>query len=177
MRVLLLLAWMWSLVAVEVGGVSFPDRLTIHEAEVPLRGTAVQKWKVFWTVHATAWWQDAATDVLADTPKALELHYFHNIPASGFREATSEGFTRGCSPTELIALQERLDAWNAAYRDITKGERYRIAYHPEVGTSLITGGTTLVTVPGHDFSVAMFGIWLGPKPVEANHRRDLLKRR
>jgi len=174
MRALILLLLVTAVAAVEVAGVAFDDRLTIHDRDVPVRGTAVQKWKVFWTVHATAWWQDPATDVLADTPKALELHYFHDIPASGFRTATSEGFARSCTPAEMTALQERLDTWNAAYVDISKGARYRISYHPAQGTSLATAGRVLVTVPGADFAVAMFGIWLGPKPVEANHRRDLL---
>lgn len=171
---ILLLVLITALGAAEVGGVLFEDRLVLHGSGVPLRGTAVQKWKVLWTVHATAWWQDPATEVQADTPKALELHYFHDIPAEGFRTATSEGFARGCTRVELAALQERLDLWNAAYIDIAAGARYRISYHPERGTSLGTADRILITVPGADFAIAIFGIWLGPKPVEANHRRDLL---
>ncbi len=174
MRILFILALIGAISATEVAGVSFPNLLRVGDITLPLRGTAVQKYKVFWTVHATGWWQDPATAVLADTPMVLELHYFHDIPATGFREATEVGFRRGCSEAEYTALTAGLAAWNAAYVDITAGDRYRISYAPTVGTTLTKGGVDLVTVPGYPFAQAMFGIWLGPKPVEAGHRKDLL---
>jgi len=174
MRILLFPLMIGTLSAVDIAGVTFPGQVQVGTVTVPLRGTAVQKYKVFWTVHATGWWQDPATAILADTPMVLELHYFHDIPAKGFREATDEGFKRGCSTAEYTALTAGLAAWNAAYIDINAGDRYRITYAPQVGTTLVKGGRDLVTVPGHDFAQAMFGIWLGPKPVEVGHRKDLL---
>jgi len=174
MRILLIQCMVCAIAAADVAGVSFSDQLKVGDITLPLRGTAVQKYKVFWTVHATGWWQDPATAVLADTPMVLELHYFHDIPATGFREATEEGFKRGCTAAEYSVLAAGLTTWNAAYVDIAAGDRYRITYAPTVGTTLTKGGVDLVTVPGYPFAQAMFGIWLGPKPVEAGHRKDLL---
>ena len=42
--------------AAEISGVSFPDQLAIGDAAVPLRGTAVMKWKRMIKVHASATW-------------------------------------------------------------------------------------------------------------------------
>lgn len=172
MLTLLLLAH--STPAKEVSGTTFADTATIGSGEVPLRGTALQRWKVVFRVHTTGWWQDPATAVEADVPKRLELHYFHDIGADDFRKATDLGFQRQCDAAELATLQPRIAQWNALYSDITAGQRYRITYVPGVGTELAKDGTVLGTVTGADFAKRMFGIWIGEKPVETGHRKDLL---
>jgi Chalcone isomerase-like len=169
--------WLMSVVVllgVELHGVNFPDRLTVNAQEIPLRGTAHQTWKIWWTVHVTAWWQNPAAAFTDDTTKVLELAYFHNIPASAFVTATKDGFARGRKPEELVPLQARIEQWNAAYQDIKKGERYRMTYVPNQGTSLIHGEKELVRIPGLDFANGLFGIWLGDNPVDGAHRTDLL---
>lgn len=174
MRSLLIAGLTAVLGAADIAGTTFPDRLAIAGQDVALRGTALQKWKVVFKVHTTGWWQDPASAVLADVPKALELHYFHDIEAEHFRKATSEGFARGRSAADQAALAAGLATWNAAYVDIREGERYRITYEPGRGTSLSKSGADLVTVPGVPFMEAIFGIWLGPHPVDKGHREGLL---
>lgn len=163
-----------SLAAADIAGTTFPDRLAVAGQDLPLRGTALQRWKVVFKVHTTGWWQDPASAVLADVPKALELHYFHDIEAAHFRQATQDGFARGRSAADLAALAPGLATWNAAYVDIREGQRYRITYDPAHGTTLSRDGTDLVTVPGVTFMEAIFGIWLGAHPVDRGHREDLL---
>lgn len=160
----------WS---VDVGGVAFPDQVVVGGQDIPLRGTAVQKWKVFWTVHSTAWWQGPTALVHDDIGKVLELYYFHDIPAKGFREATTTGISMGRTAPEVAELQARIDAWNAAYVDVKEGDRYRIVYAPGKGTALVHNGVEITVVPGLDFANAVFDIWLGDKPVDVGHRNDL----
>lgn len=175
MRSILIMAWACLLGAAEISGTTYPATVTIDGAIVPLRGMALQRWKLVVKVHTTAWWQEPATAVFDDTAKALELHYFHDIPADGFRQATREGFSRGRTPAEVAALAADLATWNAAYVDIREGDRYRIEYHPGRGTRLLRNGVALVTIPGTAFMQAIFGIWLGSDPVDSGHRDALLK--
>jgi Chalcone isomerase-like len=190
MRRVLILRWLFVLAmfgvkvpAVELEGIHFPDRLLINAQELPLRGTAEQTWKIWWTIHVTGWWQSADKPFTDDATKVLELAYFHDIPASAFVTATKDGFARGRSSEQLIPLQTRIEQWNAAYRDIKKGQHYRMIYRPQKGTTLVLREKTaqdkfqeteLVTIPGLDFANGLFGIWLSDHPVDRAHRDDLL---
>ncbi len=165
-----------ALPAAEAGGVVFPDRITVAETAVPLRGTAVMKWKRLITVHASACWLPPGEDALADVPKAFELHYFHDISAADFRTATEESLQRSAAPELVAALRPRIDRFNALYQDIAEGQRYRLTYRPGVGTELAKDGVALGTIEGADFAQAIFGIWLGPKAIDARFRDRVLGR-
>ena len=163
--------------AAEISGVSFPDQLAIGDAAVPLRGTAVMKWKRMIKVHASATWLPTGqSDALADVPKAFELHYFHDIDAADFRTATEESLAASSSPEAIVALRPRIDRFNALYQDIKEGQRYRLTYRPGVGTELAKDGTPLGTIEGADFAQAIFGIWLGPKAIDDDFRDRVLGR-
>jgi len=160
--------------AAEINGVSFPDQLAIGSDTVPLRGTAVMKWKRMVTVHASAVWLPPGQDALADVPKAFELHYFHDIDAADFRKATEESLAASAAPEAIAALRPRIDRFNALYQDITQGQRYRLTYRPRVGTELAKDGAPLGIIEGADFAHAIFGIWLGPKAIDDSFRDRVL---
>lgn len=160
--------------AAEIQGVHFDDQATIGDSVIPLRGTALQRWKVMFRVHVTGWWQDPASEVLADVPKRLELRYFHDISAKDFVKATDEGLSKSCAdPAVYAALSAERTAWNALYQDIADGSRYTITYAPGAGTTLAKDGVALGTVAGAEFAARLFGIWLGDHPVSTDHRDDL----
>ena len=163
-----------GITATEISGTTFADSADLAGVTVPLRGTALQRWKVVFRVHTTGWWQDPATAVEADVAKRLELHYFHDISVADFITATDLGFKRQCSDVEFQALKPRIDRWNALYANIKEGQRYRITYIPGSGTELAKDGVSLGTIEGADFGKYMIGIWIGEKPVEAGHRKDLI---
>lgn len=175
-RLILLLALaVLAAPAAEINGVSFPDQLAIGEATVPLRGTAVMKWKRMVKVHASACWLPSGqTDALADVPKAFELHYFHDIDAADFRKATEESLEASTSPEAIAALRPRIERFNALYQDIKEGQRYRLTYRPGVGTELAKDGAPLGIIEGADFAQAIFGIWLGPKAIDDGFRDRVL---
>jgi len=115
-------------------------------------------------------------DVLQDTPKRLELHYFHGIPASGFGEAAWKVMARMLDQPELERIRARADRIADAYQDVAPGDRYALTYLPSVGTQLSLNGASKVTIPGADFAAAYFGIWLGSDPIDRPLRDQLLAR-
>jgi hypothetical protein len=54
-----------------------------------------------------------------------------------------------------------------------KGDVLDLTWLPGTGT-LVRGRGKSLTIPGKDFADALLSVWLGPKPVEASLKRDLL---
>jgi len=164
---------------VSISGVDFAPTATIGEAEIPLRGGGLFRYAAVFRVYAGVLYAPpgiAGEDILsADVPKRLELHYLLDISAEDFRKSGLAFLEKQQRPEELAALADRLEAFNAAYRDVGKGDRYALEYHPETGTRLLKNGEELVRVPGLDFAQAYFGIWLDPQqPLSSSFRDDLL---
>jgi hypothetical protein len=114
-------------------------------------------------------------DVLADVPKRLEINYFHAIAAPDFVKATNTTIATNTAPETLARLRPQIDAFNVLYRDVEPGDRYAITYVPDYGTELSFNGEPLGVVPGAEFARAMFGIWLGPSPLDASLKTQLLQ--
>ncbi|WP_018141711.1 chalcone isomerase family protein [Thioalkalivibrio sp. ALJ7] len=161
----------------EINGVRFADTITIDETPVPLRGGRLYRYTVF-RVYVGALYvpEDVAPqDVLtADVPKRLELEYLRSISAEDFRKSGNTLLEDQQSGDTLAALADRLETFNAAYRDMEAGDRYALEYRPGRGTRLLQNGTELVEVPGADFAEAYFGIWLHPDNPLSTRVRDAL---
>jgi hypothetical protein len=68
-----------------------------------------------------------------------------------------------------------LRAFYGFFQDVKPGDRYSINYLPEQGTELRLNEQLLGQVPGADFAVAYFGIWLGAEPISKDFRNRLLE--
>ena len=58
--------------------------------------------------------------------------------------------------------------------NIRKGQRLRFAYKPGAGTQVDVNGAVKGTIKGDDFARALFDIWLGPRPPNAELKTGLL---
>ena len=116
----------------------------------------------------------ASGAVLEDVPRRLEIEYFWPIKAEGFAKATVEGISRNVDPETLDQLQGRIDRINGLYEDVEPGDRYSLTYVPGVGTELALNGEPKGVIEGADFSSALFGIWLGEKPLDRSLKKQLL---
>ena len=63
---------------------------------------------------------------------------------------------------------------NAAYRDVAAGDRYQLCHAPGADTRLSLNGEELIRIPGDDFAVAYFGIWLRDGAISEDLRSALL---
>ncbi|WP_018872118.1 chalcone isomerase family protein [Thioalkalivibrio sp. ALJ16] len=161
----------------EIDGVTFADAITIDDTQVPLRAGRLYRYTVF-RVYVGALYipEDVTPDAVltADVPKRLELEYLRAISADDFRRSGNRLLEDQQDAETLEALAERLETFNAAYRDMEAGDRYALEYRPGHGTRLLQNGTPLVEVPGADFAEAYFGIWLHPENPLSRRFRDTL---
>lgn len=159
------------------GDVCFPIEAGLDgETALPLRnGDLVRYWG--FRVYTAALYapQEATTTraVMADVPKRLVIHYHRTIEAKDLQEST-EYFMKQDPANDLLALRERLNRLYAAYETVGKGDEYTITYLPGQGTELALNGTPVVTIEGEDFARALFGIWLGPEPLDDDLQEELV---
>jgi len=166
--------------ALTVENVTFADSVTIGGTQAPLRNAALLRYlKVIKAYVAALYLPEGvkAEDVLSDVPKRLELSYLVSIKGPDFDKGAAPVLERNQAPAELARLQGRIDRINAAYKDVTSGDRYSLTYLPGRGTELALNGTPLIVIEGADFAAAYFGIWLGREPIDEKLKRDLLKGR
>jgi len=80
-------------------------------------------------------------------------------------------------PAETLqALRSRIERLHALYENVKPGDRYSLTYIPGRGTELALNGDSKGTIEGADFATAYFAIWLGPKPLHAALKSQLLSR-
>ena len=161
-----------------VEGVTFRREVRAGDSELALRGCGLLRYMVFIKAYVAAFYLPEGTrseDALGDVPKHLEIEYFHDITAQDFAKATTSSISRNLSLTTFQRLKPKIDEFNALYRDVKAGDRYALTYVPGKGTTLLWNGQPLGTVSGVDFAAGLFGIWVGPNPLDTDLKRLLLE--
>ncbi len=166
--------------AVEQNGAEFPRQITLAEQPLTLTGTGVARYRIVFTVYAAGLYVPTETQrnaVLdAQTPRRLEIEYFHTISADDIILAANTKLEAQRTPEQLAALQPAIDAFHDLFESVSDGDRYRMDYVPGAGTQLSFNGEPVGTVEGADFAAAYFGIWLDESsPLSRTLRDDLLR--
>lgn len=163
--------------AATVEGVTFSREVTADDRTLTLRGYGLLRYMVFIKAYVAAFnlpESIRSEDALGDVPKHLEIEYFQDISAQDFAKATTSSISRNVSLMTFQRLKPKIEESNALYRDVKAGDRYALTYVPGRGTPLSWNGQPLGTVAGEDFAVGLFGIWLGPNPLDSDLKRLLL---
>jgi hypothetical protein len=181
MTLLLLLSLIAAPVSAKavIEGIAFDETYRAGTTELQLKGTGLLRYMIFIKAYVGAFYMLPGQNpqyALGATPRHLELEYFHAITAIDFAEATTQKISDNVSPETMAALKDRLEAFNALYRDVQPGDRYGLTYIPGIGTELSLNGQSLGRIQGDDFAAAVFAIWLGPDPIDAAFRDHLLGR-
>ena len=162
---------------VDIDGVPFAKMHAHPDGDLTLRGGAVLRYMIFIKAYVGAFYLPDGADhqqALGAVPRRLELSYFHVISADDFAKATRKKIADNLSPESMAAMAERIDAFNALYRDVQPGDRYALTYIPGQGTELSLNGQVLGHIPGDDFAAAVFAIWIGPRPIDDDFKTALL---
>jgi hypothetical protein len=160
-----------------VEGVAFARQVQVDGRDLPLRGLGLLRYMVFIKAYVAALYLPEAVraeDALGEVPRHLEIEYFHAIAAGDFAKATTASIERNTSLVTFRRLEPTITSFNALYRDVKPGDRYALTYVPGAGTTLSWNGVPLGTVPGAEFAAGLFGIWLGPNPLDRDLKRLLL---
>lgn len=156
---------------------TFNKTLTAGETELTLAGTgSLSRWFIkgcdmaLFTEKETA-----AKDVLNDIPRALEFYYHVRISSDQFATAAWDTMEKNFSRKELEEQKSAIDKLHKLYRDVQKGDRYRLVYEPGAGTTLYLNNQKLGTVEGTKFAEIYFSVWLGKVPIDRHLKADLTK--
>jgi hypothetical protein len=163
--------------AMEIEGVRFVPEQEAQGTVLRLQCVGLLRYKVLFKGYvAGLYLADPAglEDPLADVPKRLELSYFWSIDGDDFGPAGETILERNFGRQALSALRPQLDQIGRLYEDVEPGDRYSLTYIPGVGTELALNGVRKGVIEGADFAAKYFAIWLGPKPLDASLRNQLV---
>ncbi|MFO7715005.1 chalcone isomerase family protein [Desulfosarcina sp.] len=161
----------------EVGRVFFDKQVVVGSQLLEIRGTGILRYMRFIKAYAGALYTLPGLDpgkVLADTPKRLEVAYFYALKGKDFGPATYKGLARNLDAPEIERLRPRIDHHNSLYVNVEPGDRYALTYIPGIGTELALNGRRLGVIEGADFAAAIFSLWLGENPFDAQFKNELL---
>ena len=161
-----------------IEGVEFHETYTGEDVVLHLHNAALLRYKVFFRGYVVGLYLPEGarpSAVLEDVPKRMEFSYFWSIPGREFGKAGEKILARNVDRETMEKLRDRLDRIDRAYRDVRPGDRYALTYIPGRGTELSYNGEPLTVIEGADFAAAYFSIWLGPEPLDAGLKRELLR--
>jgi hypothetical protein len=84
-----------------------------------------------------------------------------------------EGFEKN-SRAQINALKQRLGEFSAMISDVAEGDQILMTYVPGRGTVMSVKGIEKGAIEGKDFADALFAVWLGKNPVQADLKKALL---
>lgn|GEM_PF-689246 len=132
--------------AVEVGGASLPDSLTVEGRELVLNGAGLRK-KFFVKVYAmglylTRRMQDPERIIQADEPMAARMHFIcDGVSSEDLVDAWRDGFENAAGGGDLGALRERVETFNGYFTgEASEGDVYGFVYLPGEGVRTVLDG-------------------------------------
>jgi len=168
-----------SAFAVEVAGVNVPETLKAGGNDFVLNG-AGKRTKFAMGVYVNALYlkqksADANKILAADEPQVVTLQITSGLVTSKkMEDATREGFENSLKGN-IAPLKDKIDAFiNIFKAKITKGDLYEFVYVPGKGTEVFKNGALSSTIQGIEFKKALYGIWIGDKPAQADLKAKLL---
>lgn len=166
--------------AVEVAGVQIADTATLRDGSVlKLNGAGIRS-KFFFKIYVGALYlaEPARTTeqvLAAEGGKRVLMHFLYDeLPAEKLVNGWNDGFQSNLGGTEHQTLKPKIDAFNALFSDVNKGDEISIDMLPGTGTQVWYGKDLRGTVEGAEFNQALLKIWLGDKPADSSLKKAML---
>ena len=105
--------------------------------------------------------------VNGDFKKKVVMKFLRDVSTEQIREAFRESLNGAGSKTEV---------WITYFNDIRSGQECVIGWTPGVGLETKVAGADKPAINDKAFATAVFGIWLGDKPIQEEVKRDLVGR-
>jgi hypothetical protein len=105
--------------------------------------------------------------VTGDFKKKVVMKFLRNVSGEQIREAFSDS---------LKSSGVKSDEWIAYFNDIRSGQELAIGWTPGAGLETKVAGTDKPAINDKALASAIFGIWLGDKPIQDDLKRDLVAR-
>lgn len=164
-------------VSKEIAGVNLPDTTVVDGKTLKLNGAGLRT-KIMFKVYVAGLYlenpaRDASAVISSDQIKRIQLSILRTLSAHQVTEAIQEGFEKN-SGSQMSALSTRLTSLAGMIPNVEKGDQIVLTYVPGRGTVVAAKGQEKGVIIGKDFADALFSVWLGPNPVQADLKTALL---
>ncbi|WP_374581389.1 chalcone isomerase family protein [Pseudoduganella sp.] len=168
--------------AAEVGGIKFPDTVTVAGQELVLNGAGVRS-KLVFKVYALGFYlkekKTTVADVLASSgPRRIRIMPMRDLTSDDFGMAFMKGLNDNVSADERTKLLPQTKAFGemfAQFPGLKKGDELIVDWTPGVGSQATLNGKKVGEVlPDVAFFNAIMRIWIGDKPVDAALKPKML---
>jgi hypothetical protein len=105
--------------------------------------------------------------VSGDFKKKVVMKFLRNVSSEQIREAFSETFK---------SSGVKSDDWIAYFGDLHSGQELVIGWTPGIGLETKVAGADKPAINDKALASAIFGIWLGDKPIQDDMKKDLVAR-
>ena len=105
--------------------------------------------------------------VAGDFKRNVVMKFLRNVSTEQIRDAFNESFKNS---------GVKSDVWIAYFGDIRSGQELVIGWTPGVGLETKVAGTDKPVINDKALASAIFGIWLGEKPIQDDLKKDLVAR-
>ena len=161
----------------EIEGVQFDNAYQAEGTRLKIQGTGLFRYLGVVKAYVGALYLSkgaSVEDVLSDTPKRLEVEYFHALKGEDFGVTTNKIIAKNTDSQTLKSIRKQIDFHNSLYEDVEPGDRYSLTYIPGKGTTLALNGKAKGIIEGTDFASALFSMWLGKFPMSKPFKQQLL---
>ena len=164
--------------AVEVKGVKFPDKVEVNGQDLTFNGGG-ERTEYSFQVYVAALYlkqksDDAARIVAEDEPMDVKLQITSGmVTPDNMKSGIMKAFEKSTNG-DIAPLKARIDAFVATFKGLGNHDIYNFAYVPGKGVEVSGNGVTLLMIEGLDFKRALYGIWLGDKPVQEELKAMML---
>lgn len=166
-----------TLAQVVVSEVRLPETRQVEGETLQLNGAGLRT-KVVKVYVGGLYLEEPTTDaqeaIQSQQTKRMELHVLRDLSKAQVAETIMEGF-RKSSSQDMGKLQDRLTRLVNAIPDVKRGEILNVTYVPGQGTTVVGPRISPITIEGDDFAQALFSVWLGENPAQANLKQALLQ--
>jgi hypothetical protein len=165
--------------AAEVGGVRLDDRISVGGRELVLNGAGVRTRVVFKVYVGSLYVPQKAGTALAVfelAPRRVQLNLLRDLTADQFVDALLEGLQDNNPPEDLQTLKPQTDELVKVMRSLGQAKEGSVIAldYVDGATRITQDGTLRGTIPGEAFNRALFRIWLGDRPVQADLKKAML---
>jgi hypothetical protein len=108
--------------------------------------------------------------VWGDFPKEVALHFVRDVTTEQVQDAFRESLVLAG------AEKAKIDAFVGHFGFTRNGQRYVIKWVPGGTIEATINGVVQPPVADKNFAAAVFGIWLGERPIQEDIKRDLVSR-
>ena len=153
-----------------------PDTVVVDGATLKLNGmglraaTALRVKAYVGGLYLEQPTHDAATVIDSKQPKRVTMKFLRDID----RERLTGGWAESLHKVGGKALEPSIAEFTSLIPDVKSGDTMSFTWRPGVGLEVVMDGKVRGTVAGDDFARALFTVWFGPEPGDANLKSGML---